>query len=125
MTRLDKWLIVLFVVVTILILFRCGLRIPAGAMSLTLFMAALVEHILRIRLLHKAGRAQGGKSSEKTLSVKEAQEMLGLADHYTQAQVKEAYHRLMKKIHPDQGGSKYMAAQLNQAKELLMKELKR
>lgn len=51
----------------------------------------------------------------------EAFEILGLAEGATHADIKAAHHRLMKKFHPDQGGTNYFAARINQAKDLLLK----
>ena len=51
----------------------------------------------------------------------EAFEILGLAEGATQSDIKAAHHRLMKKFHPDQGGTNYFAARINQAKDLLLK----
>jgi hypothetical protein len=63
--------------------------------------------------------ASGGASSVP-MTRPEALEVLGLKDDATTSQIKDAHRRLMKKFHPDQGGSTYFAARLNQAKELLL-----
>lgn len=50
----------------------------------------------------------------------EALEVLGLTEGATGRQVKDAHRRLMKRFHPDQGGSDYLAAKLNQARDVLL-----
>jgi curved DNA-binding protein CbpA len=46
--------------------------------------------------------------------------VLGLKPGASAGEIKEAHHRLMLKIHPDQGGSDALAAQVNRAKDVLL-----
>jgi DnaJ domain len=68
------------------------------------------------------GTGNGGRASAAAdaMSRDEAFAVLGLATGAGEAEIREAYHRLMKKIHPDQGGSAYLAAKLNRAREMLL-----
>ena len=50
----------------------------------------------------------------------EALEVLGLRDPVTDAQVREAWVRLMRVAHPDGGGSDWLAARINQARDILL-----
>lgn len=52
---------------------------------------------------------------------KDALDILGLKEDASAEDIKAAYKKLMKKVHPDQEGSEWMAAKLNQAKDLLLK----
>ena len=46
--------------------------------------------------------------------------MLGLKPGAGQAEIQEAYLRLMRAAHPDSGGSDWLAARINQARDILL-----
>tara|TARA_B100001939_G_scaffold348235_1_gene374656 strand:+ start:15035 stop:15520 length:486 start_codon:yes stop_codon:yes gene_type:complete len=70
----------------------------------------------------KDGSGPKTEPKKSYMSQEEALEILGLQPNPTAAEIKEAYHRLMLKIHPDQGGSDYLASKINQAKDVLLQE---
>jgi hypothetical protein len=63
----------------------------------------------------RQGRGGGGAMSRR-----EAFEVLGLAEGAGAADIIRAHRTLMKKFHPDHGGSTTLAARVNQAKDVLM-----
>ena len=66
-----------------------------------------------------AGDGQPNNNTN-AMSRAEALYILGLSDGARDVEIKAAYTRLMKKLHPDHGGTTYLAGKLNDAKETLL-----
>lgn len=60
------------------------------------------------------------KSSPGNMQRDEALKVLGLKGDATAQDIKTAYHRLMTNLHPDKGGSDYLAQQINRARDVLL-----
>lgn len=59
-------------------------------------------------------------ASDGPMSEAEARAILGLDEHADRAAIHAAHRALMKKLHPDTGGSAWFAAKLNAAKDVLL-----
>jgi hypothetical protein len=60
-------------------------------------------------------------SPAEPMSVTEARSILGVPQDASKAEIKAAYMRLMKRNHPDQGGTSGLASKLNAARDELLK----
>jgi hypothetical protein len=62
----------------------------------------------------------GGAGQPTAMSREDALRILGLEAGASEAEIKAAYHRLIAGLHPDRGGSDYLAAQVNRARDVLL-----
>jgi hypothetical protein len=91
--------------------------------------ASLIEAYLDRRAPGWRERSAEGAAREEArappggkirMSREEAYEVLGLKKGASEDEVRAAHRKLMMKVHPDQGGSDYLAARINEAKDVLL-----
>ncbi len=130
-----KWLL-FGIIASVVLFFVFSGRLAWAAASLP----ALVPWLVRARRVHQMytlfsrfwgggrggerggaqGGAQGGPQSG-LITREEAWKILGIEPGANKQEIKAAHHRLISGLHPDHGGSTYLAAQINQAKDILLK----
>lgn len=93
----------------------------------------LAPQLQRLWLWFRASRRDAGREGEtgsgrgrasgKTAAMTEAEalEVLGLKIGASQADIVQAHRKLISRVHPDRGGSDYLAARINLAKRVLLK----
>lgn len=67
----------------------------------------------------RPGAGPGGADSGM-MTAQEAYEILGLEPGASESDIKSAHHRLIASLHPDRGGTNYLAAKVNQARQVLL-----
>ena len=69
-----------------------------------------------------AAAGRGGGASRGPMTHEEAYQILGLEPGAKAEEIVRVHRTLMKRIHPDQGGTNYLAARVNEAKDTLLRQ---
>ena len=93
---------------------RYGLAAPAGALALWGMRAYLLARQIR------ASAPPPAQSPKQAMSRAEALDILGLEEGASETDIETAYKALIVKNHPDQGGTDWLAARLNEARDILL-----
>lgn len=128
----------LFICVLILLVLKGAIPwIVAALGTLFLFVRnayGLISQILPYWLQRKNAQQNNQppeqpKPAPVAMETQEALDLLGLSGDIskgdiTESMVQEAHRRLIQKLHPDRGGNDYLAAKINQARDLLLEKIK-
>ncbi|MHB2265107.1 DnaJ domain-containing protein [Aliihoeflea sp. PC F10.4] len=66
------------------------------------------------------GGGEAGAPASGPMTKQEAYQVLGLEAGASAADIRKAHRRLMQRLHPDLGGSSFLAARINEAKDVLL-----
>jgi len=100
---------------------QCRVEDEPGANLLEAYLDRLMpEWRAEAQRTGSAGGGKAGPRSADAMTRAEAYEVLGLSWGAGESEIREAHRRLMLKLHPDHGGSTYLAAKLNRAREVLL-----
>lgn len=90
--------------------------VPIGYAAFSMFQ----KHKASAQNNGEGGNARRKNPNQRTMTREQALEILGLEDGATDDEITAAHRRMIAKAHPDMGGSDWMAAQVNAARERLL-----
>lgn len=72
---------------------------------------------------NETGAAGAPAATMQKMTLAEAAAVLGVTPDASADEITAAYRKLISQIHPDRGGTDYLAAKINEARELMMSQL--
>lgn len=115
--KLAQWRVTAGVLPVGLLAAAGFLAMRGGWMAALILAGGAVALALSVRWPRAGPAAPAGGS----MSLDDARAMLGVDASADEAEIQAAYLRLMRRVHPDHGGASGLAAQLNLARERLLR----
>ncbi len=116
-----------FLGLLLFLVMRGRLHWLGGMLAATIPFIPGIYQLIRARFRSQKNQATDETSPPQTplTSTEEAMEVLGLSGNpdngeITAEMIVEAHRKLIQKLHPDRGGNDYLAAKINQARDLLL-----
>ena len=123
------WLPIVVVIMVILLLTgRLNILIAAlGLIGATLarllpWCVKYAPYLQKLWYWSKASKQQHSATTQShtAMTREQALAILGVSADASQDDIIQAHRRLMARVHPDKGGSDFLAAQINQARKILL-----
>ena len=106
-----------FIAIILLILSGRLVNVMVGLIALIPLLPALKKFFMG----EEKSKSLPSPPDLSSMTREQAQSILSVGEEATKKEIRVAHRRIIQKIHPDQGGSDYLAAQVNRAKEVLLK----
>ena len=105
---------------------ECRINDPQSATVLETYLDRVHGAEWRAGAREDSSTGEGGGTSARSggsMTREQAYELLGLKAGASEAEIRDAHRKLLMTNHPDKGGSTVLAAQINQAKDVLLSEV--
>lgn len=91
-----------------------------GFVGFVLALAGRAQSLAGLWRLFRPSTPTSANPATQKMTADEARAILGVSAQATHQEIQEAYRRIIRQNHPDQGGSEYLAAQVNLARDTLL-----
>lgn len=122
--KTGKHILIVFAGLGLLILaLRIGQTQVASAIGIFMLLAPLFQRLRH--WMKQDDAAPPTPPNAPQMTVTEAAAILNIPETATASEIRAAHKTLIRKNHPDQGGSDYLAGKINQARDLMLKAKKK